>query len=109
MILLLSRDGFEADRLEDFKGLNRKQPVVRGDHDDADVQHRGRAAVPRLLGEARSDRRRARCRAGMARGGRGGFSVIGAFYYLRVIKLMYFDEPADDARDRGGRHDARRA
>ena len=23
------------------------------------------------------------------------FSVIGAFYYLRVIKLMYFDEPED--------------
>ena len=23
------------------------------------------------------------------------FSVIGAFYYLRIIKLMYFDEPTD--------------
>jgi len=23
------------------------------------------------------------------------FSVIGAFYYLRVVKLMYFDEPAE--------------
>ena len=26
------------------------------------------------------------------------FSVIGAFYYLRVVKLMYFDEPASDVR-----------
>ncbi len=24
-------------------------------------------------------------------------SVIGAFYYLRVVKVMYFDAPADDA------------
>jgi NADH-quinone oxidoreductase subunit N len=23
------------------------------------------------------------------------FSLIGAFYYLRVIKLMYFDDPVD--------------
>jgi NADH-quinone oxidoreductase subunit N len=23
------------------------------------------------------------------------FSVVGAFYYLRVVKLMYFDEPVD--------------
>ncbi len=25
-------------------------------------------------------------------------SLIGAFYYLRVVKVMYFDEPAADAR-----------
>jgi NADH-quinone oxidoreductase subunit N len=25
------------------------------------------------------------------------FSIIGAFYYIRVIKLMYFDEPESDA------------
>ena len=25
------------------------------------------------------------------------FSLIGAYYYLRVIKLMYFDEPDSDA------------
>jgi len=25
------------------------------------------------------------------------FSVIGAFYYLRVVKVMYFDEPTDTA------------
>jgi len=24
-------------------------------------------------------------------------SVVGAFYYLRIVKLMYFDEPVDDA------------
>jgi NADH-quinone oxidoreductase subunit N len=26
------------------------------------------------------------------------FSLVGAFYYLRVVKLMYFDEPGDDAK-----------
>jgi NADH-quinone oxidoreductase subunit N len=25
------------------------------------------------------------------------FSVVGAYYYLRVVKLMYFDEPTDRA------------
>jgi NADH-quinone oxidoreductase subunit N len=25
------------------------------------------------------------------------FSLVGAFYYLRVVKLMYFDEPTDEA------------
>ncbi|MFZ0791760.1 MAG: NADH:ubiquinone oxidoreductase subunit N, partial [Chromatiaceae bacterium] len=25
------------------------------------------------------------------------FSIIGAFYYLRVVKLIYFDQPATDA------------
>jgi NADH-quinone oxidoreductase subunit N len=25
------------------------------------------------------------------------FSLIGAFYYLRVVKVMYFDDPAEDA------------
>ena len=25
------------------------------------------------------------------------FSLFGAFYYLRIIKLMYFDAPADKA------------
>jgi NADH-quinone oxidoreductase subunit N len=30
------------------------------------------------------------------------FSVIGAFYYLRVVKLMYFDEPEGDAMPNAG-------
>jgi NADH-quinone oxidoreductase subunit N len=25
------------------------------------------------------------------------FSVIGAFYYLRIVKLMYFDKPQDSS------------
>jgi NADH-quinone oxidoreductase subunit N len=30
------------------------------------------------------------------------FSLVGAFYYLRVVKLMYFDDPVDTAPVRGG-------
>ena len=29
-------------------------------------------------------------------------SVIGAFYYLRIVKLMYFDDPQDTSPDRSG-------
>ncbi len=61
MILLLSREGFEAEQLEDFKGLDSREPVVRRRHDDDDVQHRRRAAVRRLLGEAGRARRGGEC------------------------------------------------
>jgi NADH-quinone oxidoreductase subunit N len=30
------------------------------------------------------------------------FSLIGAFYYLRVVKVMYFDQPVDDTPIRAG-------
>jgi NADH-quinone oxidoreductase subunit N len=93
--MLLSRQGFEADRLDDFKGLNARSPwwafmmlLVMF----------SLAGLPPTLGfyakfvviEAAIN---------------DGFvwlaviavvmSLIGAFYYLRVVKLMYFDEPVD--------------
>ena len=93
MILLLSREGFEADRLDDFKGLNRRSPWF------AAVMLMlmfSTAGVPPFVGF-------------WAKVGVIGavldlgytwlaaiavlFSVVGAFYYLRVVKLMYFDEP----------------
>ena len=94
MILLLSRSGFEAEELDDFKGLNQKSrwyafvmlvmmfsltglPPTAGFF--------GKLAVLQAAWEA-------------------GFqplvvfavmmSVIGAFYYLRIVKLMYMDAPA---------------
>ena len=30
------------------------------------------------------------------------FAVIGSYYYLRVIKVMYFDEPESDATSNAG-------
>ena len=95
IILLLSRKGFEADKLDDLKGLNQRSPwhaflmlIVMF----------SMAGVPPTLGfYAKFSVLQAALAAGflwlvvfavlMA--------VIGAFYYLRVIKLMYFDEPVD--------------
>jgi NADH-quinone oxidoreductase subunit N len=95
MIILLSRRGFEADALEDFKGLNARSPWF------AAVMLMlmfSMAGVPPFVGfwaklaviQAVLD---------------VGYlwlaivavvlSVIGAYYYLRVVKLMYFDEPRE--------------
>jgi NADH-quinone oxidoreductase subunit N len=95
MILLLSRAGFEADKLDDFKGLNRRSPWLAfimlllmfsmagvpptvGFYAklavlQAVVQiHYVWLAVVSVL-----------------------LSLVGAFYYLRIVKLMYFDAPHD--------------
>ena len=97
IILLLSRKGFEADQLDNLKGLNQRSPwhaflmlIVMF----------SMAGVPPTLGfYAKFSVLQAALEAGylwlvvfavlMA--------VIGAFYYLRVIKLMYFDEPTDNS------------
>jgi len=95
IVILLSRKGFEAERLDDLKGLNGRSPwfalimllimlsmigvpPLAGFYAKwwvlaalIDVGHVGLAVTGVV------------------------FSVIGAFYYLRVIKLMYFDEPDD--------------
>ncbi len=100
MIMLLSRRQWEHDRLEDFKGLARRSPwfalmmlilmfsmagippfagfwakwfVIK---EVIAVEHTWLAALAVM------------------------FSVVGAYYYLRVIKLMYFDEPVATAAPR---------
>ena len=97
VIMLLSREGFEAENLDDFKGLNQRNPwyafimlllmfsmagipptmgfwaklfVLQA---VVSVGHISLAVLAVLL------------------------SLIGAFYYLRVVKLMYFDAPVDSA------------
>lgn len=95
IILLLSRKGFEADKLDDLKGLNQRNPWVAF---LMLIVMFSMAGVPPTLGfYAKFTVLQAALQAGylwlvvfavlMA--------VIGAFYYLRVIKLMYFDEPLD--------------
>ena len=97
MVILLSENGVEAENLEDFKGLNQRNswyaaimamvmfsmagvPVFVGFFAkwlvikaaiDADMMWLAILAVV--------------------------FSVIGAFYYLRVVKLMYFDDPEHES------------
>ncbi|MGB5586726.1 MAG: NADH-quinone oxidoreductase subunit N, partial [Gammaproteobacteria bacterium] len=95
MILLLSRRGFEADKLDDFRGLNARSPWFAG---VMLVIMFSMAGVPPFLGFwAKLAVLGAAVDVGLTWLAVIGvlFSVIGAFYYLRVVKLMYFDEPAD--------------
>ncbi|MDP2110076.1 MAG: NADH-quinone oxidoreductase subunit NuoN [Thiobacillus sp.] len=95
MILLLSRAGFEADKLEDFKGLNRRSPWLAF---LMLLLMFSMAGVPPTVGFY------AKLSVLQAVVGIGYvwlavaavlFSLIGAFYYLRIVKLMYFDTPHD--------------
>ncbi len=96
MIMLLSRAGFEAENLDDFKGLNRKSkwyafmmlvlmfsltglpPTVGFFAKLAVLQAVLEAGYTWLVVVAVL------------------LSVIGAFYYLRIVKLMYMDEPVGE-------------
>jgi NADH-quinone oxidoreductase subunit N len=94
MIILLSRAGFEADRLEDFKGLNARSPWF------AAVMLMimfSMAGVPPFVGFwAKLAVIQAALDVGLLWLAITAvvFSVVGAYYYLRIVKLMYFDEPA---------------
>jgi len=97
MILLLSRAGFEADRLDDFKGLNPRSPWLAF---MMLLLMFSLAGIPPTVGfYAKLSVLQAvigidyvwlAVAAVM-------FSLIGAFYYLRIVKLMYFDAPHDMA------------
>ena len=95
MILLLARQGFEADKLEDFKGLNARSPWFAG---MMAILMFSLAGVPPFIGFW--------AKLGVIQAVLGVqltwlavvavlFSVVGAYYYLRIVKLMYFDEPSD--------------
>jgi NADH-quinone oxidoreductase subunit N len=97
VILLLSRKGFEAERLDDLKGLNQRSPWLAF---MMLITMFSMAGIPPTLGfYAKFTVLQAALQAGylwvvvfavlMA--------AIGAFYYLRVVKLMYFDAPQNKA------------
>jgi NADH-quinone oxidoreductase subunit N len=96
-LLLLSRAGFEAEHLDDFKGLNQRSPLF------AAVMLAvmfSMAGVPFFIGFfAKFSVLLAVIDAGYLWVAIFAvlFSLIGAFYYLRVVKYMYFDPPADVA------------
>lgn len=92
-IVVLSRRGFEADRIDDFKGLNARSPWLAG---LVLCIMASLAGVPPFLGFwAKLAVLRAALDGGLMWLAIVGvvFAVIGAFYYLRVIKAMYFDVP----------------
>ncbi|MFQ5635282.1 MAG: NADH-quinone oxidoreductase subunit N, partial [Gammaproteobacteria bacterium] len=93
VLILMSRRGFDAELLDDFKGLNQRSPWFAAMMLLVMISMIG---VPPLAGfYAKWWVLAALLDAGQAWLAIIGvvFSVIGAFYYLRVIKLMYFDEP----------------
>ena len=109
MILLLSRAGFEAEELEDFRGLNRRSQwfafVML-------VIVFSLAGIPPAVGFlAKLAVLQAAFEAGY--GWLVVFavlmSVVGAFYYLRLVKLMYMDEPAGEITIAAARRHARAA
>ena len=92
-IVILSRRGFEADRIDDYKGLNARSPWMAG---LVLCVMASLAGVPPFLGFwAKLAVLRAAWEGGLVWLTIVGivFAVIGAFYYLRVIRAMYFDEP----------------
>ncbi|HEX4986443.1 MAG TPA: NADH-quinone oxidoreductase subunit NuoN [Burkholderiales bacterium] len=95
MILLLSREGFEAENLDDFKGLNRRNPWYAF---MMLLLMFSMAGIPPTVGFwAKLFVLQAALAAGYVWLVVAAvvFSLVGAFYYLRVVKLMYFDAPAD--------------
>ena len=91
MVILLSRAGFEADRLDDFKGLNDRSPWFAF---MMLILMFSMAGVPPTVGfYAKLWVLQAVIHVDMVWLALDAvfFSIICAFYYLRIIKLMYFD------------------
>ena len=97
MLLLLSRPGFEAENLDDFKGLNKRSPWFAA---LMLALMFSMAGIPIFVGFfAKFAVLSVLVAAGYVKTAVFAvlFSLIGAFYYLRVVKLMYFDAPQDTA------------
>ncbi|OYX59601.1 MAG: hypothetical protein B7Y96_04535 [Comamonadaceae bacterium 32-67-11] len=100
VILLLSREGFESEEIDDLAGLNQRSPLYAG------VMAAGMfslAGVPPLVGFYA----KLTVLQALLAAGDGVYlwlavfavlmSLVGAFYYLRVVKVMYFDVPTQTA------------
>ena len=97
MIMVLSRSGFEAENLDDFKGLNQRSPWCAF---LMLLLMFSMAGVPPTVGfYAKLSVLQAVINAGYLWLAVVAvmFSLVGAFYYLRLVKIMYFDAPTDAA------------
>jgi NADH-quinone oxidoreductase subunit N len=98
MITRLTSSGFEADQIKDFRGLSKRDPWLAF---IMMLVMLSLAGIPPLVGfYAKFLILQAVVAAGYPWIAALSllFSVIGAFYYLRIVHLMYF-EPADDTVD----------
>jgi NADH-quinone oxidoreductase subunit N len=98
MVMLLSRQGFESEQIDDLKGLARRSPWFAG---MMAILMFSLAGLPPTVGfYAKLAVLQAVVSTNVA-----GYiwlsiaavvlSLIGSYYYLRVVKVMYFDEPTD--------------
>ncbi|MCU7936309.1 MAG: NADH-quinone oxidoreductase subunit NuoN [Candidatus Thiodiazotropha sp. (ex Dulcina madagascariensis)] len=96
IVIALSRKGFEAENLDDYKGLNQRNPWFAG---MMLLLMFSMAGVPPTVGffaklfvldAVVSVELTWLALVGVF------FSIIGAFYYIRIVKLMYFDQPIDE-------------
>ena len=98
MVMLLSRQGFESEQIDDLKGLAKRSPWFAG---VMAIFMFSLAGLPPTVGfYAKVAVLQAVVSTNVA-----GYiwlavaavvlSLIGSYYYLRVVKVMYFDEPAD--------------
>jgi len=98
IVMLLSRQGFESEQIDDLKGLAKRSPWFAG---MMAILMLSLAGLPPTVGfYAKLSVLQAVVSTNVA-----GYiwlavaavvlSLVGAYYYLRVIKVMYFDEPAD--------------
>ena len=96
VILLLARGGFESEEISDFAGLNQRSPLFAA---VMAICLFSLAGIPPMVGFAA---KLSVLQALVAGGDTPSMvlavfavtmSLIGAFYYLRVVKVMYFDTP----------------
>ncbi|PCE32128.1 NADH-quinone oxidoreductase subunit NuoN [Burkholderia ubonensis] len=97
VVMLLARRDFEAETIDDFKGLNKRSPVFAF---VMMVMMFSLAGIPPTVGfYAKLAVLEATVNAGLTWLAVLAVitSLFGAFYYLRIVKLMYFDAPQDSA------------
>jgi len=96
IIMLLARQGFESEEIADLAGLNQRSPLYAG---VMAICLFSLAGIPPMIGFYA----KLAVLQSLVASGQGFYlglaiyavimSLIGAFYYLRVVKVMYFDEP----------------
>ena len=95
-IMFLSHQGFEAEEIEDFAGLNSRSPWAAG---VMSIFLFSLAGIPPMVGfYAKLAVLQAMITTNLTSYivlavVAVGMSLVGAFYYLRVVKVMYFDTP----------------
>jgi NADH-quinone oxidoreductase subunit N len=97
VVMLLTRRDFEAETIDDFKGLNQRSPVFAF---VMMLMMFSLAGIPPTVGfYAKLAVLEATMNAGLTWLAVLAVitSLFGAFYYLRIVKLMYFDAPQDEA------------